>query len=317
MNKIMKKRLLFFIFVLFGVLFAGSLKAQDVIKRSTDITKIGGKEYYMHLVKAGQTLYGISKAYNVTIEELEMLNPEVKNGLKAGHILGIPVRPVAEPQAEEPKPVVEEPIPEPVPEPEPVVVVPEPTPVPEPEPVVVEPEPKPEPEPEPQPVAVEPVPEPEPVAVEPEPEPMPEPEPVVVEPIPDPEPVVVEPEPELIVQEPVFEETVIDHKTFFDGSGRVVQQGEDLYDIAKEYGIDIADFKVANPGLSDEPAAGTRIVVPNIVNENDYIVHQCERNERVASLLKRWKVDESVFRAKNVSVGSHVFSNQVVLISIG
>lgn len=312
MSKIMNKRLLFFVFFLFGLLLSGNMKAQDVIKRSTDITKIGGKEYYMHLVKTGQTLYGISKAYNVTIEELEMLNPELKNGLKAGHILGIPVRPVAEPQVEEPNPVVVEPMPEP--EPEPVVVVPEPTPVPEPEP-----EPQPEPvvvEPEPQPVAVEPVPVPEPVAVEPEPEPMPEPEPVVVEPIPDPEPVVVEPEPEPIVQEPVVEETVIDHKTFFDGSGRVVQQGEDLYDIAKEYGIDIADFKVANPRLSDEPAAGTRIVVPNIANENDYIVHQCDRNERVASLLKRWKVDESVFRAKNVSVGSHVFSNQVVLIPI-
>lgn len=290
MSKIMNKRLLFFVFFLFGLLLTGNMKAQEVIKRSTDITKIGGKEYYMHLVKTGQTLYGISKAYNVTIEELEMLNPEVKNGLKAGHILGIPVRPVAEPQAEEPKPVVEEPIPEPEPEPEPVVVVPEPTPVPEPEPVVVEPEPKPEPEPEPQPVAVEPVPVPEPVTVEPEPEP--------------------------IVQEPVVEEPAIDHRSFFDGTARIVQQGENLYDIAKEYGIDIADFKVANPGLSDEPAAGTRIVVPNIANENDYIVHQCDRNERVGSLLKRWKVDESVFRAKNVSVGSHVFSNQVVLIPI-
>gem|GEM_PF-1576916 len=286
----MNKRLLFFVFFLFGLLLSGNMKAQDVIKRSTDITKIGGKEYYMHLVKAGQTLYGISKAYNVTIEELEKLNPEVKNGLKAGHILGIPVRPVAEPQVEEPKPVVVEPIPEPVPEPEPVAVVPEPTPVPEPEPVVVGPEPKPEPEPEPQPVAVEPVPVPEPVTVEPEPEP--------------------------IVQEPVVEEPAIGHRSFFDGTARIVQQGENLYDIAKEYGIDIADFKVANPRLSDEPAAGTRIVVPNIVNENDYIVHQCERNERVASLLKRWKVDESVFRAKNVSVGSHVFSNQVVLIPI-
>ena len=290
MSKIMNKRLLFFVFFLFGLLLSGNMKAQDVIKRSTDITKIGGKEYYMHLVKAGQTLYGISKAYNVTIEELEKLNPEVKNGLKAGHILGIPVRPVAEPQVEEPKPVVVEPIPEPVPEPEPVAVVPEPTPVPEPEPVVVGPEPKPEPEPEPQPVAVEPVPVPEPVTVEPEPEP--------------------------IVQEPVVEEPAIGHRSFFDGTARIVQQGENLYDIAKEYGIDIADFKVANPRLSDEPAAGTRIVVPNIVNENDYIVHQCERNERVASLLKRWKVDESVFRAKNVSVGSHVFSNQVVLIPI-
>lgn len=33
-------------------------------------------------------------------------------------------------------------------------------------------------------------------------------------------------------------------------------------------------------------------------------------------MLKRWKVDENAFRVKNVSVGSHVFDNQVVLIPI-
>ena len=96
----------------------------------------------------------------------------------------------------------------------------------------------------------------------------------------------------------------------------MVRTGEDLYDIAKEYGIDISDFKFANPGLTDTPAVGTVINVPAIANDNDYIVHYCERNERVSSLLKRWKVDESEFRAKNVSVGSHVFTNQVVLIPI-
>jgi hypothetical protein len=41
-----------------------------------------------------------------------------------------------------------------------------------------------------------------------------------------------------------------------------------------------------------------------------------EYNERVSSLLKRWKIDESEFRAINISVGSHVFVNQVVLIPI-
>ena len=95
-----------------------------------------------------------------------------------------------------------------------------------------------------------------------------------------------------------------------------VQKGEDLYDIAKKFGIDLKDFKEANPGLTDEPDVGAMIKVPAIANENDYILHSCERNERVTSLLKRWKVNESAFRAINVSVGSHVFVNQVVLIPI-
>ena len=300
--------------VLFGLglfVFSPELHAQVTYERSKNITKIGGKEYYLHQVKQGQTLWSISQLYNVSIKEIETLNPELKDGLKAGHVLGIPVRPPKEaepePVVEEPKPAVKEP--EPEPEPEPVVEEPEPEPVavePEPELVVVEPEPE--------PVIEEP--EPESVVVEPEPEPVveePEPEPVIVEP--EPEPVVEEPEPEPVVEEP---EPIVKpaHEATVSAEGRVVQRGEDLYDIAKEFGIDISDFKFANPGLTNEPAAGTVVKIPAIANENDYIVHYCELNERVSSLLKRWKVDENVFRAKNVSVGSHVFVNQAVLIPI-
>ena len=337
-NKMMKNRLIFLLFFLLGVSFFGQLNAQVTSERSKKITKIGGKEYYMHKVKQGETLWGLSKVYDVSVEEIELLNPDVKNGLKEGHVLGIPVRPLKEPKKKKPEPEVVKPKPqpettvvEPEPKPEPVVVEPEPEPVvitPEPEPVHVEPEPEPvhvEPVPEPvviepEPIHVEPEPEPiviapEPVLVEPEPEPEPIQEPVVVEP----EPVVNEPEP--IIEEPkvVVEPVVVEthpNKVFFDGKARIVQPGETLYDIAKEYGIDIVDLKAANARLTDEPAAGTRIVIPAIANENDYIIHHCERNERVGSLLKRWKVDEGDFRRINVSVGSHVFDNQVVLIPI-
>ena len=215
----MKNKLL--LLVLFGLglfAFGPELHAQVEIERTKNITKIGGKEYYMHPVKQGQTLWGISQAYNVSIEEIENLNPEVKDGLKAGHVLGIPVRP---PKEEEPKPVVEEPKPV-VKDPEPVVEEPEP------EPVVNEPEP----EPESEPVVEEP--EPGPVVNEPEPEP-------VVE---TPVQIVEEPEP---IVEP-------SHEAAVSADGRVVKRGEDLYDIAKEFGIDISDFKFANPGLTNDPA---------------------------------------------------------------
>ena len=328
----MKKRLVFFLFFLFGIMLSGNLVAQEVVvERSSQKTQIGGKEYYMHHVKQGQTLYSISKAYNVTVEEIERLNPEVKNGLKAGLVLGIPVRPVVMQKEEKPQPKIVKVEPEPEPEPEPIeepeTVVEEPVPEPESEPeeepetVVEEPEPEPEPEEEPETVVEEPEPEPEPeeepetVVEEPEPEPEPEEEPetIVEEPEPEPEPVVEQPQ---IAETPVLQEQHSENYAFFEGSTRIVQRGEDLYDIAKEFGIDLADFKAVNPGLTDEPKEGTRIVIPNIVNEHDYIVHTCERNERVSSLLKRWKVDENSFRKKNISVGSHVFTNQVVLIPI-
>ena len=278
----MKIRLIFFLFFLFGIMLSGNLVAQEVVVvRSSQKTQIGSKEYYMHHVKQGQTLYSISKAYNVTVEEIERLNPEVKDGLKSGLVLGIPVRPVQVQKEEEPQPEI-------------VAIEPEPEPEEEPETIIEEPEPEPEPEEEPETVVEEP-------------------EPVVEEPEPEPELVV---EQHQIVEVPVVQEQHSEKNAFFEGSTRIVQRGEDLYDIAKEFGIDLADFKAFNPGLNNEPMVGTRIVIPNIVNENDYIVHTCERNERVSSLLKRWKVDENSFRKKNISVGSHVFTNQVVLIPI-
>ena len=244
------------------------------IKRSTEIMKIGNVEYYMHCVEQGQTLYAISKEYDVPVSEIERINPEVKKGLKAGSVIGIPVLKGPEPEPIiEPKPIIE-------PEPEPIIE-------PEPEPII-EPEPEPIIEPEPEPI------------IEPEPEPIiePEPEPVIE---PEPEPI-VEPEPELVIVKV--------------GGQYTVQKGEDLYDIAKKFGIDLADFKAINPNLTNTPKAGTVIKVPDIVNQNDYIMHKVESNERLSSLLKRWKVDESEFRDKNVSVGSYVFVNQFVLIPI-
>lgn len=299
-NAMKRTRIIVPLLAFFLLLLCQSVKAQAPFERSKQITKIGSKEYYMHTIKAGQTFEQVTDVYNVTKEEIIRFNPEMKNGLKVGYVIGIPVRPL--------KVVESEPEPEPVPEPEPIVEEPV---VEEPEPVIVEPEPEPvieeptlEPvvtEPEPEPVVVEP--EPEPIVVEPEPEPVtvePEPEPIVDEPEPESEPVVNQPEPAVVKV----------------GGHYVVQTGEDLYDIAKKFGIDVSDFKAVNPNLTANPYEGMTISVPNIVNENDYIVHKVEFNERTSSMLKRWKVDEAEFRAMNVSVGSHVFVNQAVLIPI-
>ncbi len=413
------KKICYIIGLLFGLLLVShSVEAQTPFERSKQITKIGGKEYYMHVVKAGQTFEQIEEVYQVTQKEVILYNPEMKDGLKTGYVIGLPVRPPKavepEPVIEEPEPVIEEPEPEPVieepepepvieePEPEPIIEKPEPEPVieePEPEPVIEEPEPEPiieEPEPEPiieepepEPIIEEPEPEPiieepepEPVIEEPEPEPVieePEPEPVIEEPEPEPvieepepEPVIEEPEPEPVIEEPELEpiieepepepiieepepepiveepepepiveepepEPIIEEPepepiveepepepiiekpepvVVKVGGRYTVQANEDLYDIAKKFGIDIADFKAVNPGLTTEPYEGMWISVPDILNENDYIIHKCEFNERTTSLLKRWKIDEDEFRAMNVSVGSHVFVNQVVLIPI-
>jgi len=45
-----------------------------------------------HLVEKSQTIYGISKQYNITQDDLMFCNPELKDGLKVGARIKIPVR---------------------------------------------------------------------------------------------------------------------------------------------------------------------------------------------------------------------------------
>lgn len=69
--------------------------AQDYVAPSVSISKdkvkIGGKVFYSHIVLEKQTLYSLSKAYGVSIEEIYKYNPSVKeNGLRTNDILLIP-----------------------------------------------------------------------------------------------------------------------------------------------------------------------------------------------------------------------------------
>src|SRR5688500_12457211 len=61
-------------------------------KKATESTKRDGSgQYFLHRVEKNETLYSVSKKYNVTVEELESLNPSLKKGvLKAGMLLRVP-----------------------------------------------------------------------------------------------------------------------------------------------------------------------------------------------------------------------------------
>ena len=63
------------------------------VEISTEKAKINNKVYYIHTIIKGQTLYSISKAYNVTIEQIKEANPSVTEELKTGSVLYIPDTP--------------------------------------------------------------------------------------------------------------------------------------------------------------------------------------------------------------------------------
>jgi len=59
----------------------GMIKVENHVNRQPNKTT--------HLVLKGETKYGLSKKYNISIAELEAQNPQIKNGLQTGHNLKI------------------------------------------------------------------------------------------------------------------------------------------------------------------------------------------------------------------------------------
>ncbi len=70
--------------------------AQVIVTRSENKVVIEGKVYYMHVVKAGQTLYSISKAYAVSESVIAKENPGAELSLRIGQLLKIPVSSINE-----------------------------------------------------------------------------------------------------------------------------------------------------------------------------------------------------------------------------
>ena len=79
--------------------FTVKVHAQDYVapkvEVSTEKVRNNGKLYYSHIVKEKQTLYSISKAYGVTIQEIYECNQDLNlrtDGLKTGQVLLIPAK---------------------------------------------------------------------------------------------------------------------------------------------------------------------------------------------------------------------------------
>ncbi len=78
--------------LLLAVSFPLMLHAQVPVPVEISKQKIAseGRVYYIHEVVKGQTLYSISKAYNVTVDQISRENAIEANGIREGQILRIP-----------------------------------------------------------------------------------------------------------------------------------------------------------------------------------------------------------------------------------
>ena len=87
---------------------------QEPAKNKTATTVSDNQKYTTHKVESGKTPYSPSKIYNVKIDDITNLNPELKDGLKKGQVIKIPsksnvsatsVTAVSTPVKKEPSPI--------------------------------------------------------------------------------------------------------------------------------------------------------------------------------------------------------------------
>jgi LysM repeat protein len=88
-----KKYLVAFIFALLCLNLAIMAQEPVNVTRSDNKVILGGKIYYVHIVKSGQTLYSIARAYNVSEKEIVIENPGITSDLAIGQVLKIPSDP--------------------------------------------------------------------------------------------------------------------------------------------------------------------------------------------------------------------------------
>ncbi len=60
---------------------------------SIGVTKINQKLHVRYMVEPGETIYGISTRYGVSVSDILELNPELESGLKVGQVINIPYEP--------------------------------------------------------------------------------------------------------------------------------------------------------------------------------------------------------------------------------
>ncbi|MBC7450753.1 MAG: LysM peptidoglycan-binding domain-containing protein [Cytophagales bacterium] len=80
-----------FITPVLALLLSGSVFAG--IQDSIGVTKLNNKLHVRYMVSPGETIYGISTKYGVSLTDLFETNPELENGLKVGQVISIPYTP--------------------------------------------------------------------------------------------------------------------------------------------------------------------------------------------------------------------------------
>lgn len=87
---LLSKKVMNRIFLILCVVISTSLYSKAGVCDSIGVERKNGKLFVLHRIAAGETLYSLSRKYNVSVDEIKQNNPEVAAGLKVGQVLYVP-----------------------------------------------------------------------------------------------------------------------------------------------------------------------------------------------------------------------------------
>lgn len=83
----------FFLAFLFAGLVSITHSSFAGVKDSIGVVRLNNQMHIQYLVEPGETIYGLSTRFMVSVSELMEINPDLENGLKVGQLIHIPYYP--------------------------------------------------------------------------------------------------------------------------------------------------------------------------------------------------------------------------------
>ena len=96
-----------------------------------------------------------------------------------------------------------------------------------------------------------------------------------------------------------------------------VKRKETLYSIARDYGITIDDIYDANEGLTSKIKTGQIIKIPRITIADTYIIHKISKTTKIQKIAKLYRIPSYQILDINPSLGSKLYVGQTVKIPVG
>ncbi|WP_067548025.1 LysM peptidoglycan-binding domain-containing protein [Algoriphagus sanaruensis] len=90
MNKSLFSLLIFSL--MFGLVSLESLASSPYLGDSVGVERIGNQTFILHKVSPQETLFGISRRYQVSVGEIQQANEVLKQGLKIGQTIKVPFK---------------------------------------------------------------------------------------------------------------------------------------------------------------------------------------------------------------------------------